>query len=48
MEWFGLTLYGFPDPIKDIMRPDYKEPRVPPTLFEAIEKGITIIFAIHE
>lgn len=31
MEWFGLSLYGCPDPIKDMMRPDYKEPVDPPT-----------------
>lgn len=40
MEWFGLTLYGFPDPIKDMMRPDYKEPTVPPSFNEAVEKGL--------
>lgn len=39
MEWFGLTLYGISDPIKDMMRPDYTEPTVPPTFFEAVEKG---------
>lgn len=46
MEWFGLTLYGVPVPVKDIMRPDYKEPTVPPTFLEAVEKG-EMHFLIH-
>ncbi|KAF2899723.1 hypothetical protein ILUMI_06449 [Ignelater luminosus] len=39
MEWFGITLYGFPDYFKDLMRPDYKEPEVQPDLYEVIAKG---------
>lgn len=39
MEWFGLTIYGVPDPIKDIMRPDYVEPTVQPHINEIIAKG---------
>ncbi|KAJ8951722.1 hypothetical protein NQ318_012572 [Aromia moschata] len=36
MEFFGLTSYGVGDPVKDFMRPDYKEPEIPPTnLLEA-------------
>nr|CAI5818200.1 unnamed protein product [Callosobruchus analis] len=30
MEFFGLTSYGFSDPIKDMMRDDYTEPKSPP------------------
>ncbi|XP_050306323.1 uncharacterized protein LOC126743329 [Anthonomus grandis grandis] len=30
MEFFGLTQYGFSNPIKDMMRDDYKEPKKPP------------------
>lgn len=26
MEFFGISLYGYPDFIKELMRPDYKEP----------------------
>lgn len=37
MEWFGLTYYGFPDDFKDLMRDDYKEPTIQPTLSEEIE-----------
>lgn len=37
MEWFGLTSYGFPDYFKDLMREDYKEPKIQPSLYEAIE-----------
>lgn len=40
MEWFGLTLYGFQDCFKDMMRSDYKEPAVSPSFFEAVEKGL--------
>lgn len=32
MEWFGITQYGFQDPIKDMMRPDYIEPTKPEVL----------------
>ncbi|KAK5648939.1 hypothetical protein RI129_003831 [Pyrocoelia pectoralis] len=31
MEWFGLTLYGYPDSIKAFMRDDYVEPVVQQT-----------------
>lgn len=29
MEFFGLTFYGFTDPIKDMMKEDYQEPKKP-------------------
>lgn len=30
MEWFGITCYGVPDPIKDLVRDDYHEPEDAP------------------
>ncbi|KAL1518332.1 hypothetical protein ABEB36_001971 [Hypothenemus hampei] len=29
MEFFGLTQYGFSNPVKDMIREDYKEPKSP-------------------
>ncbi|KAK4884173.1 hypothetical protein RN001_000444 [Aquatica leii] len=39
MEFFGITMYGFPDPIKSLLRNDYKEPSKPISLEERMAKG---------
>ncbi|KAJ8927019.1 hypothetical protein NQ314_020582 [Rhamnusium bicolor] len=49
MEFFGLTSYGFSDPIKDMMRTDYKEPDKPPTnLLEDGDSGKNFCDRIKE
>lgn len=40
MEWFGITTYGYEDPIKDMMRKDYKEPLRPKNLVKLEAAGI--------
>ncbi|KAB0803913.1 hypothetical protein PPYR_00883 [Photinus pyralis] len=45
MEWFGITMYGYPDPLKAYMRDDYVEPEVQPTVYEQLAKGTKKQFA---
>lgn len=39
MEWFGATRYGVQDPIKDMMKTDYLEPRKPKDLVKVYESS---------